>query len=198
MDESRIGLPASGAACCCWIIASAGISFRIRGSVLPLTGQTLAVCLSSRLLGRSASCVGAACYVVLALLGLPVLAGWRSGIPSSSIGYLLGFVPCAMVSASADTSDPLQAFWRSALGQLSCLLVGGVWSVACLPRACWVESNTWARVWTTATRPVLPGLCVKAMLVAAVDRICQHAGQQGAAACAATLTLGLVLFSRRQ
>ena len=186
----------AAAAACGWIIASAGISFRIRGSALPITGQTLAVCLSSRLLGRSASCLGAASYVALARVGLPVLAGWKSGAPVRSMGYIVGFVPCAAISAIGDSADPLQAFWWSASGQLSCLLMGGIWSIACLPPACLLEVDTWARTWSTATKPLLPGLFIKAVLVAAVASVCQHAGLQQAAVCATMLTLGLVACSR--
>lgn len=67
---------------------------------VPLTLQTLGVMLAGLLLGGPLAAAALTLYVALALIGLPVLPGGRSGLAvlvGPTGGFLLGFIPGAWV-----------------------------------------------------------------------------------------------------
>ena len=73
---------------------------------VPMTLQTFALVLGAALLGPGLGAAAAALYVALAVVGVPVLAGWRALpgaaiLDSPSTGYLVGFVAAAALAGLA-------------------------------------------------------------------------------------------------
>lgn len=73
---------------------------------VPMTLQTLALMTGAALLGPGLGAAAAALYVALAVVGVPVLAGWRAlpgaaVLDSPSTGYLVGFVAAAALAGLA-------------------------------------------------------------------------------------------------
>ncbi len=91
---------------------------------VPITGQTLAVMLAGLVLGPRAAPWSVALVLVLAAVGLPVLAGGRGGLGvfvGPTAGYLLGWiVGVVVIGLLMRTGRP--TWWRAALAAF----VGGV------------------------------------------------------------------------
>ncbi|WP_419819207.1 biotin transporter BioY [Glaciibacter flavus] len=67
---------------------------------VPITLQTLGVMLAGAILGARKGTIAVALYVVLGLVGLPILAGGTGGVgvlAGPTGGYLIGFIPAAFV-----------------------------------------------------------------------------------------------------
>jgi biotin transport system substrate-specific component len=67
---------------------------------VPITSQTLGVMLAGAILGPVRGALATALFLLLVIIGLPVLAGGRGGlgvIPGPSGGYLIGWIPGALV-----------------------------------------------------------------------------------------------------
>jgi biotin transport system substrate-specific component len=79
----------------------AQISIRLPFSPIPITGQTLAVLLTGALLGSRRGALSLFTYLILGLVGLPVLASGASGLAyvlGPTGGYLVGFIAAAYVT----------------------------------------------------------------------------------------------------
>jgi len=86
------------------VIASAGfvglmaqISIHLSFTPVPITGQTLAVLLSSTALGWRRGLAAMSLYALAGVLGLPWFAGGQSGYAGAAFGYIVGFVACSAV-----------------------------------------------------------------------------------------------------
>ncbi len=93
---------------------------------VPVTGQTLGVMLAGTVLGARRAPWAVLLVLVLAAIGLPVLAGGRGGLgvfAGPSAGYLLGWIAgAAVIGLLARSGSGRLSGWRVALG----CLVGGV------------------------------------------------------------------------
>ena len=91
---------------------------------VPITGQTLAVMLAGLVLGPRVAPWSVALVLVLAAIGLPVLAGGRGGLGvfvGPTAGYLLGWVAgVVVIGLLMRTGRP--TWWRAAIAAF----VGGV------------------------------------------------------------------------
>lgn len=70
-------------------------------AAVPITLQTLAIYIAALTLGGTRAALAVTLYVVAGLIGLPVFSGGKGGfgtIVSPSFGYLLGFIPGALVT----------------------------------------------------------------------------------------------------
>ncbi|MDO4898929.1 MAG: biotin transporter BioY [Rothia sp. (in: high G+C Gram-positive bacteria)] len=77
---------------------------------VPITLQTLAIYTAALILGGRRATLAVTLYLVAGLLGLPVFARGGAGfgvIATPSFGYLLGFIPGALLAGSLSYS-----FWR--------------------------------------------------------------------------------------
>ena len=75
----------------------APLSIPLAGGV-PVSLATFAVMLSGVLLGGPLGALSQLIYVLLAAVGLPVLAGWTGGLGivlGMTGGYIIGYIPCA-------------------------------------------------------------------------------------------------------
>lgn len=82
--------------------------------LVPITAQTLGVMLAGAVLGWKRGGAAVLIVLVLAAIGLPVLAGGRGGLgvfAGPTVGYLIGWLPGAMVTGLIAHSGRL-TWWR--------------------------------------------------------------------------------------
>lgn len=116
---------------CAWISVPVG--------AIPVTLQTLAVAFLGGLLGARRSVIAVAVYLLMGLVGIPVFAGFRAGVPAlagATGGYLFGFVFLALLPALfkripvKGTAKRCALFYAAnVLGLAVCYLFGTVWFV---------------------------------------------------------------------
>ena len=107
---------------------------------IPITLQTLGVCLTAGLLGTKRGTVAIGAYVLLGFAGVPVFAGFTGGaakLLSPTGGYIIGFLAAAPIIGAfadifADRKDK-KSNWLLALGMLIglivCYFLGTSWYV---------------------------------------------------------------------
>jgi len=145
-----------------FIALAARFAISLPFSPVPITGQTLAVLLTGVLLGsrRAGWCV--LTYLVEGSAGLPVFAGGKAGIVyllGPTGGYLLGFVPAAMLAGWLAEKG-----WDRRFGTaFAAMVLGNVVIYICgLPwLACFVGTE---RVLVVGCLPFIPGDLMKALL----------------------------------
>lgn len=127
IDIVYIGLFAALIAVCSWISIPLTV---------PITLQTMAVCLTSGLLGSKRGTLTTVIYILLGLVGLPVFAGFSSGISallSPSGGYIIGFIFTSLITGivSDKTNGRLLPLVVSmVVGILVCYAFGTAWFAA--------------------------------------------------------------------
>jgi biotin transport system substrate-specific component len=122
------GLVAGGAA---FVGLLAQISIHLPFTPVPITGQTLAVLLTSVTLGWRRGTAALMLYALAGLAGIPWFAAGASGYLGANFGYILGFILCAMVCGKlaerrADRSL-LTAAPAMLLGEIVMYTVGVPW-----------------------------------------------------------------------
>lgn len=88
------------AVCAAMTCVLAPLSIPLAGGV-PVSLATFAVMLSGVLLGGPLGALSQLIYVLLAAVGLPVLAGWTGGLGivlGMTGGYIIGYIPCAWLT----------------------------------------------------------------------------------------------------
>ena len=136
-----------------------------------ITGQTLGVFLVALALGSKLGGAALILYLLEALVGLPVLAGFKNawsvssagGVPAiigPTAGYLLGFVMAAFaVGWLAD-----KGWTRNVLLVSTAMLIGTV--LIYIPGLLWLSKFTGARTLEFGLIPFIPGDLIKAALAA--------------------------------
>lgn len=123
-DLAFIGLSAALIAICSWVTIPVG--------VIPVTLQTMAVCLASGLLGFKRGALSTLVYIALGAVGVPVFSGFKGGIGvlgGATGGYIIGFIfTAAAVGLVSDKCDKLWALLLSMiLGTALCYAFGTAW-----------------------------------------------------------------------
>ena len=102
------------------------------GSV-SITLATFAVYLVAAVGGYRAGVAAIAVYIALGAVGMPVFSGFSGGahhIIGPTGGYLIGYIPCALITGAFVDRSP-ETCWNyfvgMALGTLSCYAIGTVW-----------------------------------------------------------------------
>jgi biotin transport system substrate-specific component len=120
-DIALIGLFAALIVICAWISIPLG--------PVPVTLQTFAVFLAAALLGPRRGTLAVAVYILLGVVGLPVFSGFK-GLNPLTFGYVLGFLPLGMVTATSEKLFPGKKL-SLPLGMLTglaiCYLIGTIW-----------------------------------------------------------------------
>ena len=147
------------------------VSITLPFSPVPITGQTFAVLLSGAALGTWRSAVSGTAYLVLAVLGLPVLAPQADGshltgisvLGMASTGYLLGFIVGGMlVGKLAElgfSRRPLQAATSMVVGNVVIYSMG-------IPVLQAITGVDWATALQWGLYPFLIGDAIKIVLAA--------------------------------
>lgn len=120
-DLTRIAVFAALMAVCSWITIPATV---------PFTLQTLGVFLAVGLLGGRRGTLAIVVYVLLGAIGMPVFAGFSSGLGGTSSGYIVGFVFSALLMWAMEKalgrSVPVLAV-SMVLGLIVCYAFGTAW-----------------------------------------------------------------------
>ena len=132
---------------------------------IPITGQTFGVSVLSLWMGRKWGFTTVALYVVLGAVGLPIFAGFASGLRLATSGYLIGMCLAALVMGSLADAGWTRT-WPKAF--LTCLL-GSVCVFACgitiLHNFIPTNSLVWAGI-----VPFIPGDVIKSALAATLGK----------------------------
>lgn len=91
IDIAYIGIFVALITVCSWI----SIPFAV-----PVTLQTMAVCITAGLLGTKKGLITVAAYILLGLIGVPVYSGFTSGagvLMGITGGYIIGFIFTALI-----------------------------------------------------------------------------------------------------
>ncbi|HEY7803608.1 MAG TPA: biotin transporter BioY [Orrella sp.] len=144
---------------------------------VPLTLQTLGLMLAGLVLGPRLALLSMALYLLIALVGFPVLPGARSGLAvfaGPTGGFLLGFLPGAFVTGwMAKRSAQLAQGERSGAqifaGNLTAAILGGALTVYAVGVP-WlaVISNIPMSEAVLAVAIFMPGDVIKALIAAFV------------------------------
>ena len=123
LDLVYVGLSAALISVCAWITVPLTV---------PITLQTLGVCLVAGLFGAKKGTFSVIIYILLGAVGVPVFSGFRGGmgvIAGSTGGYMLGFVFTALIVGIV--CDKTSKLWAIALamagGVLLCYVFGTAW-----------------------------------------------------------------------
>lgn len=151
LDLVYIGLSAALIAICSWISIPLTV---------PITLQTMGICLISSLFGLKRGTFATVVYIVLGAVGVPVFQGFTSGlgiITGSTGGYIVGFIFTALIVGFV--SDKFEGklvplIISMAVGILVCYAFGTAWFAV-----------VYARKNTPATIGTILGWCVIPFLI---------------------------------
>lgn len=124
IDVVYIGLFAALIAVCSWISIPLTV---------PITLQTMAICLVAGLLGAKRGTITTVIYILLGLVGVPVFAGFSSGpaaLLSPSGGYIIGFIFTALIVGIVSDKAKgkmLPLIISMVIGILVCYVFGTAW-----------------------------------------------------------------------
>lgn len=124
IDLVYIGLSAALIAICSWISIPLTV---------PITLQTMGVCLISGLFGLKKGTIATVVYIILGAIGVPVFAGFSSGIGiilNSTGGYIIGFIFTSLIVGFASDKFKgklLPLIISMVIGILVCYAFGTVW-----------------------------------------------------------------------
>ena len=141
---------------------------------VPITGQTLAVVLVGASLGVRRGGLALLTYLLAGLAGLPVFAGFSgsiAAIASPSFGFIIGFIPAAMVAGYAAQRAwdrrPLLAFAAFVGASVVPFLVG-VPYMAFILNGVMGAGLTFEQVLAAGVTPFIVGGVIKAAVAAAL------------------------------
>ena len=134
-------------------------------SGVPISAQSLGVMLCGTILGKRNGTLAVLLFVLLALIGLPILAGGRGGIGvllSPTAGFLLGFPVAAFVAGwtveQLRLPIGISATIGAIVGGVFVLYIFGIAGMAIALDKTWIEA-------AALSLPFLPGDLIKAVLV---------------------------------
>lgn len=126
IDIVYIGIFAAIIAVCAWISIPLTV---------PITLQTLGVCVTAGLLGTKRGTLSVAIYIILGIIGVPVFASFSSGLGyllGATGGYIIGFIFTAIIIGVMVKSLGKKA-WVYALsmiiGVIACYIFGTIWFI---------------------------------------------------------------------
>lgn len=123
-DIVFIGVSTAIIAVCAFITIPVG--------AIPVTLQTLGICLVAGLFGAKRGTFSVLVYILLGAIGIPVFSGFKGGIgvlAGATGGYIIGFVFAALiVGIASDKTKKLWALFVSMLGGIAvCYAFGSAW-----------------------------------------------------------------------
>lgn len=157
------------------VALGARVSWTIPGTVVPQSGQTLAVLLVGAFLGMRRGGAALGCYLLAGGAGVPVFAdgaaGWAHLVGPTS-GYLVGFVVAAVLVGRASDRELLRrpgpALGLMLLGHAVILVLG--WA-----RLSWTTGA--AEAYGAGVAPFVWGGVVKSVLAAGVAVAAARSGR---------------------
>lgn len=143
----------------------APLSIPLSGQV-PISLATLVVMLMGVVLGAKKSSIVICLYIIIALIGVPVLAGYKSGAASvfgPTGGFILGYIPLAYITGALSNKyegkkDILYTILGMVIGTVVLYALGTAWYVY------FTKADVLAAVLACAV-PFIPGDIVKMIVV---------------------------------
>ncbi len=130
-DLTHVALGVAVVTVCAWISIPVGD--------VPFTLQTLAVAAIGGILGWKKGLLTILIYILLGLIGVPVFAGFKSGVPAlmgATGGYIFGFAFAVVISGLAKLIPVKNKFARTGvffaaniLGLTICYVFGTAWFI---------------------------------------------------------------------
>jgi biotin transport system substrate-specific component len=107
----------------------------IPSSLVPVSLATFAVMLAGAILGAKEGVICTALYLLLGALGIPVFAGWSSGISilfGMTGGYLFGYLPLAWCTGKAaeKSTSFMNLVIGMVIGTVILYVIGTIWFMA--------------------------------------------------------------------
>lgn len=158
IDIVYIGLFAALIAVCSWISIPLTV---------PITLQTMAICLVAGLLGAKRGTITTVIYILLGLVGVPVFAGFSSGpaaLLSPSGGYIIGFIFTALIVGIVSDKTKgkmIPIVIAMIIGILFCYVFGTAWFAIVYAK----QNETAATLKTILSWCVLPFLIPDAVKI---------------------------------
>ena len=145
--------------------------------VIPVTLATLAVYVASSVIDWKCCTVAVLIYILIGACGLPVFSNFAGGvqvIAGMTGGYIIGYVPCAMITGfvvdKASFPDFIKFPLGMVLGTFACYALGTAWFM-------FVSGNTLLYALAVCVVPFLFGDSVKiviaSVLAAAIRKVLQ-------------------------
>lgn len=145
-------------------------------TTVPITLQTLGICVAAGLLGKKLGTLSVLVYVLLGAVGLPVFAGFSGGLGvllGTTGGYVLGFLFTALatglVTERLGRSTPVMALGM-VLGVVLCYFFGTVWFMVVYANTSGPVGVFTALSWCVFPF-VVPDLCKIALAILLVRRL---------------------------
>lgn len=165
IDIAYIGLGAALIAICSWLKIPLTI---------PITLQTMGVCLVSGLFGAKRGTIATLVYILIGAIGIPVFSGFTGGVGvlmGTTGGYIIGFIFTALiVGITADKTNKLWAIVLAmVIGILVCYAFGTAWFAYV-----YAKSNTAASLATILGWCVFPFLIPDAIKIAIAAILCKN------------------------
>lgn len=157
LDIVYIGLSAALIAICSWISIP---------MTVPITLQTMGICLVSSLFGMKRGTLATVVYIILGAVGVPVFQGFTSGvgiIAGSTGGYIIGFVFTALIVGFVSdkcNGKLIPLIISMVIGILVCYAFGTAWFAVV-----YAKENTPATIGTILGWCVIPFLLPDAVKI---------------------------------
>lgn len=136
---------------------------------VPVTAQTLGVMLAGCFLGKKTGTISVALFIVLAVLGIPMLSGGRGGLSvlvAPTAGYLLSWpVAVFCIGYMTEKAWPKLRTWKL----IAINVIFGVFLISLIGApvmALITHTSVWAGL--VGATAFLPGDCIKAVIAAII------------------------------
>lgn len=132
---------------------------------IPITGQTLAIGIVATILGAKFGTISVCIYILLGIIGLPVFAGFSSGIGillGPTGGFIIGFIPAAYITGlyiERMGTNYFNGVIANVLGACIILLIGMI-------QLKYILGVTWTTAFITGVVPFIFVGILKAVLAA--------------------------------
>lgn len=153
------------------LIAALGLpgTITIGSSGVPITLQTLGVMLAGSILGPRKGTLAVIIFAILAIAGLPILAGGRSGLvalSSPTAGFFVGFLPAVLVIglATAVMMPRYRIVWGVGINIVGGMVV--IYACGVIGLLLRTDLSLWAAISTNGI--YIPGDIAKAVIAALV------------------------------
>jgi len=143
---------------------------------VPITGQVFCVLLAGAMLGRSLGALSMGLYVGLGVAGVPWLAGGTAGFPLASGGYLLGFIPAALLVGWATERFPAARRYVPMVGVMAAA-AGIIYLLGAVQLAAVMGLGA-AQAVRLGVLPFIPGEIVKIVVAAGIASSAMQAGRR--------------------
>ncbi len=153
------------------LIAALGLpgTITIGSSGVPITLQTLGVMLGGSILGPRKGTLAVIIFAILAIAGLPILAGGRSGLvalASPTAGFFVGFLPAVLAIglATAVMMPRYRVLWGIVINIVGGMVV--IYACGVIGLLLRTDLSLWAAISTNGV--YVPGDIAKAVVAALV------------------------------